>query len=289
MKCKAALDAMHAALDSEASAERLAQLHEHLRECPSCAREYEVLEHWDSVLRARDADEPGDAYFGALARGISAGVRDRQPAARLVPSWGVSWAFATACLVVGLAFGHLALPRTVTHTRTVVKTVSGPVRTVASGKAVEKPVAVPVPVEGPVVKWRTRTVIREVRVSGGGAPAARVVSAPLTLAASAGAAPAEPGGSPRVIPATYELPARQPTGTTGHMYYAMRRPEPLGDTGLSRTEMTALARRLTADVTTLDRALNSPRLAETLVSDVDSADAELERAIQPAASEGPHQ
>jgi len=283
MKCADAIGLMHAALDGEASAELLVQLHEHLRECPFCARESEALQRWDTVLRAPDADEPGDAYFHALARQVSARIRerDRQPAPRPAPSWRLSWAFATVCLVLGLTFGHLAFPRTVTHTQTVAETVPGPVRTVT----VEKPV--PVRVEVPVVQWRTRTVVRQAPAAS---PTTSLLSVAFTSAAPttpATSAPAEAGTMLGAPLTTYE----RPTGglTTGRVYYAAWRPQPSGGTGLSRTEMTALARRLTTDVTTLDRALNSPRLAATLVSNVDSADAELEKAIQPAASEEPHE
>jgi anti-sigma factor RsiW len=283
MKCANAVELIHAALDGEAPAELLARLHEHLGECSSCARESEALRHWDTVLRAPDTDEPGDAYFDALARRVSARVRerDRQPAPRLAPSWRLSWAFATACLVLGLAFGHLAFPRTITHTQTVVKAVPGPVRTVT----VEKPV--PVRVEVPLVEWRTRTVVRETPATRPTTTVADTAHAGTRLTMPAASAPVEAGEAMGEPLTADEQPKDR--WTAGQVYYAAWRPQPSVDTGLSRTEMTALARRLTTDVTTLDRALNSPRLAETLVSNVDSADAELERAIQPAASGEPHQ
>ncbi len=288
MKCREALVAMHAALDGEASAQLLAQLDEHLRQCPSCPQEHEDLWHWDTVLRAREVDEPGDTYFDALARKVSAGVRERErrAARRLVPSWGFSWASAAVCLVLGLAVGRLAFPRTVTRTQTVVKSMPGPAPTITVERVVEKPVHAPVQVGVPVVRWRTRTLVREAPASSHGAPAPDVAYAPTTPAMPVASTPSKPHEVVGTRLATDEQPTSQPG--SGRVYYAMWRPSSSGDAGLSRAEMTALARRLTADVSTLDHALNSPRLAETLVSNVDSAGVELEKAIQPAASEEPH-
>jgi hypothetical protein len=267
---------MHEALDRGASPGLLTELQAHLRDCAACAREYEALAQWDGVLRAPDADEPGDGYFDRLARriGSAVGEREARPAPRLMPSWGLAWGFAAACLLVGLALGHLAFPRTVTETKTVAQAVPGPVRTVTVEKIVEKPV--PVRVEVPVVRWRTRTVVREV--------AARPTEGREALSFVVD------GLAPAATPAmrvAETLDAAAPAPARGGVYFAVASRRPSSDTGLTRTEMRALAVRLTTDVTELDRALNSPHLAATLVSNLDDASAELRKTMYPAALEAP--
>jgi anti-sigma factor RsiW len=281
MNCKDALRTMHEVLDGEAPRERLAQLQEHVRGCDACAREYRALSHWDSVLRAPEADEPGDAYFEGLARRVAAGVRERdsrrERAPRLVPSWG----FAAACLILGLLGGHAAFPRTVTRTEQGVQRVAGATRTVTAEKVVKQLVKVPVRVEVPVVRWRTRTVVRSVPVAalGGKAADAAVVggsvTTPLTVA----------GQPPAVVPAAYAASGHWGTaaGTRFTGYYAGLPAGSTAETGLTRAEMSALARRLAADVRTLDDRLDSPAMAESLRSNVERADVELGKVMEPAA------
>ncbi len=286
MNCREALNAIHEALDHEASTELLSTLAEHVRGCATCAREYAALSHWDRALRGPEVDEPGEAYFGALTQRISGAVaalprrpaeRDlMRPVPRLMPSWGLSWAAAAACLVLGLAFGHLAFPRTLTQTRTVVNTVPGPVRTVTVERIVAKPVPVPVRVEVPVVRWRTR-MIERTDVAYMTEPAAlRDMCTTPTSVAPAGRAVSAPAVGMAVAESVKPM-------RTGTLYAAAYRPNP----GLTRAEMRALAVRLTTDVGALDRALNSPTLAATLVSNVDDASAELDKAVRSEASEAP--
>jgi hypothetical protein len=287
MRCKDALKAMHEVLDGEASEALRAELEAHTHQCEACAQACKRLLHWDAVLRAPEADEPDQPYFDAMARTIAAEVRTKAPSRPLIfrLSWSFASAMAAACLVMGLSVGHLAFPRTVTRTETVVERVPGPVREVE--RVVTQRVEVPVEVPVEVVRWRTRTIYKT-------APAA---TARVHETALREPAPPPPpttraaGGS--VAEAFHEAPAPTPVTTAPYRmradtFYASfdgavsRGYQPPGLTG---DQISALARRLSDDMSKLDEALNAPRLASALVSDIESADAEIERAVAVDAEE----
>jgi hypothetical protein len=279
MRCDDALKAMQQVLDGEASQSAIAELVAHTESCASCARAYRELLHWDDVLRNPDADEPDDAYFHAMANRIGASLRDREP--QRMPVSALSWSFASAlaaaCLVFGLGIGHFAFPRTITETRTVVQPVPGPVREVEKVK--EVPVQVPVE----VVRWRTRTVTKVKEVPAqhtrGGASYVADASVPSTPAPVAVAAPPTETAVPVAAP-----PAPQPTAH-GTYYASLPGGAGFGYRRLEPDDISALARRLSEDMERLDEALSAPRLASALVSDIETADAEIERAITVEATE----
>jgi hypothetical protein len=267
MECREALEAIHEALDREAPQELPAALRQHLRDCPSCAREHDSLTHWDQVLRAGEPDQPTDAYFASMARTISARVaeRERPRAPLFAPSWSFAGGLAVACLALGVALGRFALPSSPAPSTPVTRSVPGPVREVVVPQLIEKPVRVAVRV--PVVKWRTRVVTRRVvQPSPPPAPTVAAVSEP----AYGYSGVTYPGGS------SYG------TCFTG---LPLRSGGAADESPLSRAEVSALARRLTADASRLDSALNSPRLADALISNVNRADVELEKALDTATPE----
>ncbi len=285
MRCEDALKAMHEILDGDAPESLVTQVTAHTRACTSCARAYEQLLHCDQVLREPDADEPDDAYFHTMAREISFSVAAGKP--RPAPAFALSWSFASAmaaaCLVFGLGIGHFGFPRTITQTRTVVERVPGPVREVE--RVVREEVRVEVPVE--VVRWRTRTVTKIKRVP------AEPVSARATYAAKAPAPPppsavvAEAPDTPTATPAVATAPPPSQPAVHGTYLAALYTgpAAPYADRGLSREEVSALARRLSDDMGRLDEALGAGKLASALVSDIEVVDAEIERAITSEDSE----
>ncbi len=285
MRCSDALKAIHEVLDGEASEARIAELLAHTQECAACARVHEELLHWDAVLRNADADEPDDAYFHAMAGRISATIRASEPqrAPLLAPSWSFASVLAAACLVLGLGVGHFALPRTLTETTTVVQPVPGPVREVE--RVVKEEVRVPVRVPVEVVRWRTRTVteVKEVPTEPGTRRVAEVGDhvepsrpTPTVTALADG-----PGGAP--TPAVAAPATSSPSYVT--LYASLPRgAAPSSGRSLQPDDISALARRLRENMEGLNEALSAPRLASVLVSDIETADAEIERAITVEAS-----
>lgn len=285
MRCDDAFKAMHQVLDGQASQSAIADLVAHTEDCPSCARAYEQLLHWDDVLRQPDADEPGEAYFHALASRVSASVRASKP--ERAPVWGLSRSFASglaaACLVLGLGIGHFAFPRTIAETRTVVERIPGPVREVE--KVVTREVRVPVKVPVEVVRWRTRTVTKLKEVPTPPTTARAVATTPTATPAPPALAMAAtaPLTEPPAPTAEPPPPARPAAHST---YYAsLPGGARLGYRHLEPDEVSALARRLSEDMGRLDDAVSAPRLASALVSDIETADAEIERTITREASE----
>jgi anti-sigma factor RsiW len=285
MRCNDALRAIHEVLDGEASEARIAELLAHTQECTSCARVYEELLHWDAVLRDADADEPDDAYFHAMASRISATIQASEPQRTplLAPSWSFASALAAACLVLGLGVGHFALPRTLTETKTVVQRVPGPVREVE--RVVKEEVRVPVGVPVEVVRWRTRTVTK----------VKEVPTEPSTRRVAEVADHVEPSRPTPTVAAVAEetaeapAPVATPPTTSSPSYVTLyaslpRGAAPSSGRSLQPDDISALARRLSEDMGRLDEALSAPRLASALVSDIETADAEIERAITVEAS-----
>lgn len=272
MNCKDALKLIHEVLDGTASAEARTRLSEHLDTCPACAAEHERFARWETLLREPDPDEPSDAHFDAMARGIGAEVRrrERKPAPALAPSWRLSWGMAAACLVIGLSVGHLALPRTLTKTETIVRRVETPgsVREVPVERVVVKEVKVPVEV--------VRTVVKRVPAP---APTPVADTAPtraepaVTLAATD--VPARPM-APSGIGASYAADAMGYT-----VAFAGYRPS-----RVSPSDLRLIASRLRSDMSTVDEALGAPALAATLVADMGAAGAEMDRSLRavPAAA-----
>ncbi len=286
MRCDDALKVMHRVLDGETGDTAIAELVAHTEGCPSCARAYEELRHWEDVLRNPDADEPDDAHFHAMANRISASVRAAKPerASVFALSWSFASALATACLVLGLGIGHFAFPRAITETRTVEVRVPGPVREVE--KVVTKEVRVPVEVPVEVVRWRTRTVTRVKEV-----PAEPTRPLAADAAAAATTRPAAPTMVATVVEEPTEArppmaapPSPPPTAYSTH-FASLPGGARFGYRRLEPEEVSALARRLSEDMGKLDEALNTPRLASTLVSDLEVVDAEIERAITTEAPE----
>ena len=70
MNCTEAHELIHDALDGTASAEATARLHEHLRACEECAREWDALAGVDDLLRRAHEEEPDAAYFEDMARAL---------------------------------------------------------------------------------------------------------------------------------------------------------------------------------------------------------------------------
>jgi len=117
LQCWQARRAIHALLDGELSPERAARLEAHAAQCPACARLREDLCGWDALLREVESDLPSEAEFAALAHRITTAVRQRPqpmvagPRPVFRPTWAMASAMAVACLVLGLAVGHVATPQ----------------------------------------------------------------------------------------------------------------------------------------------------------------------------------
>jgi anti-sigma factor RsiW len=279
MKCQDALKLIHEVLDGTASEDTQARLREHLEGCPACAAEYAQFDRWETLLRAPDPDEPGDAYFAGMARAIGSEVRkrERQPAPMLAPSWRLSWAMAAACLIVGLGAGHLALPKTVERTETVVKWVEVP------GPVQEKVKEVKVPVE--VVRREVRTVVKYVHAEPSG-PAPASTAPTLVADHVTTAAPATPAVAEAEAPPTLGAPYH--TGIPAmRLGYEVAYAVDTSRAGLSRSDMRLLASRLRTDMSTVDTVLSTSALAATLASDMNSAGAEMDRTLRVEGSVAP--
>jgi len=283
MRCRDAIQLIHEELDGTVSAESRRRLHEHLEACPACAQEYEAFARQEALLRELALEEPVPADFDALARSISHETRrrDRRPVGGLAPSWGLSTALAAACLLIGLSFGHVALPRTITRTQTVVQPmeVPGRVREVRVEKVVTRPVPVPVEVV------RTRTVVRR-------APAAPAPPRPVPAlaveerTAATEPAPVEPVLVAETRPSAAHLGLGAPPAatTSGSAYGAAF--ASYSTARISSTDLRLIASRLRSDMRDVDVALGTPTLAATLVSDMERAEAAMDRSLSagPAAA-----
>jgi hypothetical protein len=277
MNCKDALKLIHEVLDGTASADARARLGEHLESCPACAAEYERFARWEALLREPDPEEPTDAHFDAMARAVGAEVRrrERKPAPAFAPSWRLSWGMAAACLLIGLSVGHLALPRTLTRTETIVQReqAAGPVREVPVERVVYKEVEVPVEVVRTVVKRvpvATPALVAETRLAPTvPAPAATPVAEHVTTHPATGSGI---GASP-----THEALSGAYT-----VAYASYRPS-----RVSPGDLRLIASRLRSDLSTVDEDLGAPALAATLVSDMSAAGAAVDRSLRTAPATAP--
>ena len=279
MRCRDTIKLIHEELDGTASAESRARLHEHLHACANCAQEYEALSRQEALLREADPDEPEDAYFDAMARSVAFETRkrERKPVGRLVPSWAFSSALAAACLLIGLSVGHVALPKTITRTDTVVRWVTEPgrVREVPVERVVVREVRVPVEVV------RTRTVVER-------APTAAPARPAVTLVAETPAETPIPAAS---APTTTLAVAYRAAGPTDGLGIGARPAAglaygttfaTLSTAHVTSSDLRMIASRLRSDMSSVDAALGTPTLAATLATDMGRAEAEMDRSLRAA-------